>query len=541
MIDLVPHFIFAKDSDGRFVLANRALAEAYGSTPEQLEGKTDADFAKSQEEAAHFRAEDLAVIQSGNASDIEEVITDSSGRQRTLHTVKIPFSYEGTTRPGLLGVAIDISAQKVAQQRIAYLAHHDDLTGLPNRLELEAFLQRRLSQGLPFALLFLDFDHFKDINDSLGHGIGDVFLKLMAQRIGAWLTKGDFVCRIGGDEFVVVLRHAESPLAQTKVETLLQLLREPVAIDSLMLSSTCSVGAALFPNDGASTETLMKNADAALYSAKAQGRNGAQFFSAALYQAADRRLAMLNGLRTAAAHDEFTLHFQPILDTHTNRWLSVEALLRWKSKQLGNVGPAEFISLAEETGLITSIGQWVLHAACAQQASWASRGIKMNISVNISARQLLVPTFESEFRAFCQETGAKPEHLTFEITEGVLLTDVAAAQRVLNSLAHSGVMISVDDFGVGYSSLSYLRKLPISFLKIDRSFVTDCHQNADDLAIIRGVIAIAKALRLKVVAEGVETEAQATLLRSEGCNALQGYLFARPMTAEALTSLIAST
>lgn len=539
VIDLVPHFIFAKDTEGRFVLVNRALAEAYGTTVENLSGKTDADFAASPQEAANFRRDDMEVINTGVAKIIqEEVITDAQNRMRVLQTTKIPFTFAGTTQPGLLGVAIDITARKEAEKKIEFLAHHDHLTSLPNRSRLDVFLQEPLTKGEPFTLLFIDLDHFKNINDSLGHHTGDVFLQTIAQRLKSALGKHDFICRAGGDEFLVVLGGLSRSEAELRVAQLLHTVGEPIPVGSMSLSSSCSVGASVFPDDGDSTAHLMQYADAALYAAKSRGRNTYQFYTQALNAAAGRRLAIYNGLRAAARQREFELHFQPIVNAHTHEYVSIEALLRWKSKDLGYVSPAEFILLAEDTGLIRQIGDWVVEETGRAQQAWLREGIDLNVSINISARQLLEPGFEKHFRELCGAAGVRLDRLTVELTEGVFLADAQAAKSVLQSLAESKIRVSVDDFGVGYSSLSYLRRLPLTSLKIDRSFIQECTENVDDASIIRTIVALAKNLRLNVVAEGVETAAQAEFLKQEGCDLLQGYLFARPAPAREISRLL---
>jgi diguanylate cyclase (GGDEF)-like protein/PAS domain S-box-containing protein len=538
IVDLVPHFIFAKDADGRFVLVNQAVADTYGVTVAEMQGKTDADFAKSPTEAIAFRADDLEVIASGRSKVIPaELITDSSGVERILHTTKIPFAFEDGSL-GLLGVSTDITARRRDQARIEFLAHHDSLTELPNRSQLEEFVQRSQQTTSAFTLLFIDLDNFKDVNDSHGHSVGDTFLKFVSRRLRQALPASDFICRAGGDEFIVVLCDITPGKTSLRIEQLLVTISEPITIDSMSLSISGSVGAARFPDDGKNVATLMKHADAALYAAKAKGRNTFAFFSPTLRAAAARRLAVINGLRTAIARRELTLHFQPIIDAVSRRWTGAEALLRWHSAELGAVSPVEFIPLAEESGIIHSIGMWVATQACAAQARWSNVGVDIHVSINVSPKQLLVGAFDEKLRAACVATGARLDRLTVELTEGVFLAD-ADASRMLRSLADSGVGIAIDDFGVGYSSLGYLRKLPLSHLKIDRTFVNDCTTNADDATIIRSIIGLATNLRLKVVAEGVETREQATFLTAQGCHELQGYLFSRPVPEQAAMELLA--
>ncbi|GKS68879.1 hypothetical protein W03_08830 [Nitrosomonas sp. PY1] len=537
MIDLVPHFIFAKDSEGRYILANEAVAKAYNIPAEQICQMCDADFAFNSEEAAGFRRDDLEVLHTGKIKYINEVITDCNGNVRDLMTTKVPFD-SPETGPGVLGLCIDVTERNAALREIAYLAQHCHLTGLPNRSQLSVFLEEPIRNSESCALLFIDLDYFKNINDSLGHLVGDVFLKLISARFEQLRNPKDFVCRVGGDEFIFVLRNTNADAASTFSSELLRTVAEPVMVDGMALMSSCSIGIAQSPQHGMAEDVLMKHADAALYKAKARGRNTFQWYSEELHHAADRRLIIYNGLRTAVHNGELELHVQPIVDAHSSAYASAEALLRWNSRERGPISPNEFIPLAEETGLISVIGNWVIEEACRIQRAWLDQGIDFHLSVNVSARQLLEPGFESYFRETCSAADVPPEKIGVEITEGVLLGDVESACSVLSSLADSGVTVSVDDFGVGYSSLGYLRKLPLTFLKIDRSFVKDCVENSDDAILVRTIIMLAKNLRLKVVAEGVETEAQVSFLRAEGVDFFQGFLFAKPMHVDDVTAYL---
>jgi len=530
MIDLVPHFIFAKDAEGRYILANEAVAKAYGIPAERICQLCDADFAPNPEEAAGFRRDDLEVLRSGKIKYINEVITDYDGNVRDLMTTKVPFD-SPETGPGVLGICIDVTERNAALRKIAYLAQHCHLTGLPNRSQLSVFLEEPIRNGEPCALLFVDLDQFKQINDSLGHCVGDACLKIISTRFEQVCDPKDFVCRIGGDEFIFVLRNASADEASVFSAELLRVVAEPIVISGMALRSSCSIGIARSPEHGTAENALMQHADAALYKAKARGRNRFQWYSEELHHAADRRLFIHNGLQTAARNAELKLYVQPIVDAQSGVYASAEALLRWHSRERGLIPPDEFIPLAEETNLIRVIGNWVIEEACRTQRAWLDRGIDLHLNVNLSARQLLEHGFERYFRETCGTAGVSLEKIGVEITEGVLLGDVEAACSVLSSLADSGVMISVDDFGVGYSSLNYLRRLPLSVLKIDRSFVKDCVENSGDATLVRTIIMLAKNLKLQVVAEGVETEAQASLLCAEGADFFQGYLFAKPMPA----------
>ncbi|PXW86060.1 diguanylate cyclase/phosphodiesterase [Nitrosomonas sp. Nm84] len=530
MIDLVPHFIFAKDAEGRYILANEAVAKAYGISAERICQLCDADFAPNAEEAAGFRRDDLEVLRSGKIKYINEVITDCDGNVRDLMTTKVPFD-SPETGPGVLGICIDVTERNAALRKIAYLAEHCHLTGLPNRSQLSVFLEEPIQNGESCALLFVDLDQFKQINDSLGHCVGDVFLQLISARFEQARDPKDFVCRLGGDEFIFVLRNTSTDAVSAFSSELLRIVAEPVAINGMTLMITCSIGVAQSPEHGTAEDVLMKHADAALYKAKKLGRNAFQWYTEELQHAADRRLFVYNELQAAVRNGELELLVQPIVDAQSGVYGSAEALLRWHSRERGLISPDEFIPLAEESGLIRVIGNWVIEEACRMQRAWLDRGIDFHLSVNLSAQQLLEPGFEHYFRETCSAAGVPLEKIGLEITEGVLLGDVEAACGVLSSLSDSGVTVSVDDFGVGYSSLSYLRRLPLSILKIDRSFVKDCVENPDDATLVRTIIMLAKNLKLQVVAEGVETEAQVNFLCSEGVDFFQGYLFAKPMLA----------
>lgn len=538
VIDLVPHYIFAKNANGVYVLANKTVAQAYGTTIDNLEGKTDADFAKSAEEVAGFRRDDNEVLRSGMPKIIEEIITDGNYDQHLLQTIKIPFSFPDKDSPCVLGLCMDITERRRAEKQIEFLAHHDPLTGLVNRTQLKVALSSLIESNKQFAVLFLDLDHFKRINDSLGHGVGDEYLKGIATRLTGKLDKTDTVCRAGGDEFVIVLPEADAEKARQVATCLLAATSDSIASAGIALTGSCSIGIALHPEHGNSCDLLMRHADSALYVAKDAGRNTFAFFTKELEQISTRKLALYNGLKVALkSNDELELHYQPIVDAATGRWVAFEGLLRWTSATLGTVSPAEFIPLAEDTGIIESIGDLVIARAFSSQEELL-KDLEIYIAINISARQLVTLNFEQKLRNLCDTHGGCLNRIVLELTESVFLADADHAIRVLTSLSKSGVRIAIDDFGTGYSSLSYLRKLPIFALKIDRSFVTECTTNVDDATIIRTILAMAKSLRLHVIAEGVETEEQATFLKEEGCQCLQGYLFSKALPCRRIAQLL---
>jgi diguanylate cyclase (GGDEF)-like protein/PAS domain S-box-containing protein len=446
--------------------------------------------------------------------------------------------------PAVLGTAFDITERKRAEERIRSLAYHDTLTGLPNRLlfadrlGLAVAQAHRLSQRL--AVLFLDLDGFKLINDSLGHTLGDRLLEVVAERIQGALREGDTVARLGGDEFTLLLpgvtRAEDAPKVAEKV---LEALRQPIPIDGRELYVTGSVGISLYPDDGNDPETLVRNADAAMYRAKDRGRDTYQLYAAAMNATAVERLALESSLRKALAQNALRLHYQPLLDLSTGKVYGVEALLRWERPGHGLVFPDDFIPLAELTGLVIPIGPWVWRTACAQVKRWHDLGHRdLRLAVNLSARQFQQPDVATQVTRALEETGFPPTHLDLEITESYAMQNPEAAIQTLRELKAVGMGLSIDDFGVGYSSLSYLKRLPIDTLKIDRSFVRDITTDPDDAAIVTAVIAMARTLKLMVVAEGVETEAQRAFLAAQGCDRAQGFLWSRAVPPDECEKLL---
>jgi len=423
------------------------------------------------------------------------------------------------------------------EQEIVYMAYHDTLTGLPNRLlllnRLEYAIDVATRANSQMAVLFLDIDRFKVINDSLGHDVGDRLLVTMSQRLHNTVRRSDIVARLGGDEFVLVLTDFDTAVYVAHVaEKLLSHLLETLSLDGHKVRVTASIGISIFPQDGTDARTLLRNADIAMYRAKEEGRNNFRFFDQTMNSRAVERLDMETSLRQAVENQEFVLHFQPKVVLGDGTVLGTEALIRWQHPKRGLVPPVEFIPLAEETGLIVPIGAWALRAACQQTQLWRQNGSPdLTVAVNLSARQFHQPDLPEQVARVLRETGLPPAALEIELTESTVMESAEKAIQALRHLRDIGVRIAVDDFGTGYSSLSYLKKLPINSLKIDRSFIADLVHDADDAAIVQTIIALGKVLRLEVVAEGVETEQQAAFLRKNGCPIGQGYFFARPLAA----------
>ena len=442
-----------------------------------------------------------------------------------------------------VGTQNDISDQKAAEAKILNLAFYDPLTKLPNRRLLLDRLHLALAAGARTgrkgALLFIDLDDFKTLNDSLGHDAGDQLLQQVAQRLTSLLRESDTVARLGGDEFVVMLNDLSANFsdaatqAQTAGERILTALNQPYSLGSYQHHSTPSIGVALIGTRQDTVEDLLKRADIAMYQAKAAGRNTLRFFDPEMQAAVSARVEMYKDLREAILQKQFLLHYQPQLDKGS-RTIGAEALLRWQHPQRGWVPPDTFMPLAEETGTILSLGQWVLETACAQLALWAAKPslAHLTIAVNVSARQFYQPDFVDQVRKTLKATGANAQRLKIELTESSLvenLEDIIAKMTALKSI---GVSFSMDDFGIGYSCLSYLKQMPLDQLKIDQSFVHNIITDQKDAAICRAIVALAQSLGLSVIAEGVETEIQKNFLASIGCDAYQGYFFSRPISIE---------
>ncbi|TLZ80004.1 MAG: EAL domain-containing protein [Methanobacteriota archaeon] len=434
--------------------------------------------------------------------------------------------------------------RRLAEDQLRFIATHDSLTDLPNRSLFNERLRHALHQGTRYtrgiAVMFIDMDRFKVVNDSLGHSAGDRLLQDSAKRLAECLRESDTVARLGGDEFVVMIENFTAPKDAIAVaQKALASLAKPFFVDGQEFLMSASIGISTFPDDGKDAETLLKNADIAMYRAKDQGRNNYQFYSAQMNKHTFERLAMESSLRRAVERSEFQLHYQPKLDLRTGAIAGVEALVRWQHPDWGMVSPAQFIPLAEETGLIVQIGEWVLRAACEQNKRWRDQGIPpLRVAVNLSARQFAQKTLLSDIARTIAQSGLTPDCLELEITESLVMTNPEHATETLHKLKTMGISLSIDDFGTGYSSLAYLKRFPIDCIKIDRSFIKDIPTEADDMAITRGVIALGHSLRLKVVAEGVETVEQQDFLRSNDCDEMQGYLFSKPLPAEEVTALL---
>ncbi|HEX4510202.1 MAG TPA: EAL domain-containing protein [Burkholderiaceae bacterium] len=437
-----------------------------------------------------------------------------------------------------------VDAERASARRIEHMAYHDALTGLPNRLQFSRVLEQSLLDARrarkQLAMMFIDLDRFKNINDTLGHEAGDALLKDVAVRLGAALRPSDRVARLGGDEFVVLVTEIDDDRAiATVARQVLATVAKPCRLGDQDFRVTASIGISVYPIDGLDEPTLMKHADIAMYQAKEDGRNAFVFYAEDLNHHSMERLAFESNLRHALEDRQLELHYQPKVDCKTGRVTGVEALLRWQHPDLGLVPPVKFISLAEETGLIVPIGRWVLRQACRQLMAWRMAGLPpLRMAVNLSGRQFADERLLEDVRAVLMETGLPPDSLEIEITETVLMADVRKTRAVLKAFRALDIRLSIDDFGTGYSSLSNLKRFPVDTIKVDRSFVRDLATSDDDKAIAHAIIAMGRTLGMSIVAEGVETDAQAAFLREQGCDEIQGFFYSRPVPPAELEQLL---
>jgi diguanylate cyclase (GGDEF)-like protein/PAS domain S-box-containing protein len=445
-----------------------------------------------------------------------------------------------------VGVFADITPIKESQQQLEHIAHHDPLTDLPNRLLLHARLEHAMERAHReknlLAVLFLDLDRFKNVNDTLGHPAGDRLLQAVAKQLVNYAREDDTVARLGGDEFTILLEGLQEPKdAGAVAYKILQTITKPFRLDGHEVYVTGSVGISLYPDDGQDVTTLLKNADSAMYRAKEQGRNNYQFYTKELTATAFERFALESSLRHALDRGEFTLHYQMQVSLADDRVVGAEALLRWQHPELGLVAPAQFIPLAEETGLIVELGEWVLRTTCTQAKAWQNEGLlPLRIAVNVSSVQVTRSRIVDTVAEILEDTGLDPRRLELEITEGLLMGQSAQTIATLDALKAMGVTLALDDFGTGYSSLSYLKRLPLDRLKIDRSFIRDIPHDAGDVAITRAVIALGNNLQLSVIAEGVEKNAQLDILHADRCDEVQGWLYGTPLPATEFAELVRS-
>ncbi len=528
--------------DHSIVYVNPAFERITGYRAEEvigLEGRFLVRDDLAQPDLEHIRAA-LREEREGSAT-LRNYRKDGSLFWNELHIAPVHDLAGGATTH-FVSVINDVSERVRYQHALEYQANHDSLTGLANRNLLNDRIEQAVAwskrNGHVMGVMLLDLDHFKLINDASGHSAGDALLKEVAQRLTACVRETDTVARLGGDEFVIILTDLPQPDDVDQIaEKILSALSRPAEIAGRDIFVTASIGVSLYPRDGDQGEILLRYADMAMYRVKEHGRNSVRQFVPEMGSTAISRLDMEGAMRRGLERGEFVLHYQPKIDLATQAVVGAEALIRWQHPQIGLIHPMEFIRLAEETGLILPLGEWVLTEACKQQVLWRQQGLAaLDISINMSARQFRQDELTDRIAAVFASTGADPAHFIVELTESMVMHDVDSALGSLRALKKLGLSLSLDDFGTGYSSLSYLRRFPIDELKIDRSFINDIHTNPDDAAIAGAIIAMARSLGLLVVAEGVENKEQAELLSTLGCAQVQGYYYARPLTVSAFTA-----
>jgi diguanylate cyclase (GGDEF)-like protein/PAS domain S-box-containing protein len=542
VMDSVPAMICYADREARFVYVNQRYADWLGHPREALIGRP----VREVVDADTFR-----VMQ----PQIEQVLRGAAvryerrqrGRDGALHDFDVQYMPHFDSASSVCGYFVmlnDVTARKQDEELLYFLANHDQLTALPNRNLFAEHLGRALGQaarqGEKVGLLFVDLDRFKNVNDTLGHNIGDVLLQKVAQRFRDALRQSDLVARQGGDEYTVLLQPlGDMQEAAVCAQKLIDALAKPIDADGHELFVTCSVGISIFPDDAKDAAGLLKNADSAMYRAKEQGKNTYQFYSNDDAAHSFEHLMLETSLRRALDREEFVIHFQPIVDLRLQRVIGVETLVRWQHPDFGMVSPARFIPLAEETGLIVPIGGWVLEQACRQIRALQQQGFpELHVAVNLSPKQFRQRDLVRSIADTLSRTGLPPRYLELEVTESSIMEHAEFTIRTLHELKAMGINLSIDDFGTGYSSLSYLKRFPIDALKVDQSFVRDIPGDPDDAAIASAVIALGHSLRLTIVAEGVETAEQLAFMRERGCHRVQGYYFARPMPAAELPDFL---
>lgn len=543
VIDTVPALISATDREGRAVFVNAHFAAFVDSTPAALMGRALADLLVSDRRDYRKQTHAALFERSQGTVSFEEVVSDRSGNERVFLTTQTPMPDADGNIVSILTTSVDISERKKAESVLRHIALHDTLTDLPNRRMLYERVQRELSTGeISFALHLIDLDRFKVVNDAFGHSGGDEILRQVTARLSECVSDRNLVARISGDEFVVLQTGIEGPVcAENLARRVIDHLSMPFFLGGHEVRLGGTIGIALSPQHGTDVEKLLKYADLAMYSAKARGRGNLRFYTPEMEEASQSNinLNLEADLRNAICREEFVLHYQPQIDLNTGHVVGAEALVRWKRPGFGLVLPGAFMTVAEESGLINEIGAWVLREACAQGAVWRQLGYPpLRIAINLSPVQFLGQDLVQLVSEALSATGIEPELLELELTESSLLTDIGRTKTILGGLKDLGVRVAIDDFGVGYSSLSYVKNFPVDTLKIDRSFISNLAADTRDRAIVQAIIALAASLGFKVIAEGIENAQQLTCLRNYACDEAQGYLFSRPVTCDEFETLL---
>ena len=544
IIEEMEEWYFETDLAGNITFFNNVLANVLGYSQKDLTGLNFRSLIRKEESEAVYKLFNLVFKTGKPTKNILHEYLRTDGTATSAEFSIFPKIDEEGKVCGFRGIGHDITERKRAEEKIHYLATHDALTGLPNRLMFSQLLNHAIQSAKrykrQFAVFFIDLDRFKIINDTLGHEAGDQLLQEIAACLKQKLRAVDVVARLGGDEFVILIEEVNDSIqVATVAHNILTSIIKPINIVGQECRITASIGICMYPKDAEDEQSLMKNADIAMYLAKEEGKNNYQFYSEDIQTKSLERLSIETNLRFALDRNEFSLHYQAKLDFKTNAITGVEALLRWQNPSLGSVTPTQLIPVAEETGLIISIGKWVMKTACAQNVAWQQQGLPaVCMAVNLSLRQLTDDNLIDDIRTALDDSGMEPNLLELEITESMVMHNPARMISVLAKIKSMGVRLSIDDFGTGYSSLAQIKNFPIDTLKVDRSFIRNVPKDAEDKAITKAIIALGKTLSLTVVAEGVETEEQMNFLRDHSCDEMQGYYFSKPIVPEQFADLL---
>lgn len=538
IVNAIPDLIWLKNTEGKYLACNAEFERFYGMKESDIIGKDDFDFVDF-ESASIFQNNDRQVLETEKSYIEEELLTFAdNGYTGLFEIIKTPMKDRNGKVVGILGIGHDISERREKEEQLSIYANYDMLTGLANRTlfmnRLSHLMSMRKASKQYSAVLFIDLDHFKEINDTFGHATGDRILKMVSKSLQNVIRKEDTLSRHGGDEFTILLENITKPLDAAHIaQNILDMLRKPLVIEDHQFHITTSIGITIAPDDSTDPETLLRFADIAMYKAKDNGRNGYTFYTHELSKQALERVQIEHDLRQAITNQEFSLYYQPQINVLSKKVIGAEVLLRWNHPTKGMVMPLHFIHIAESSGQIIDIGKWVIKEAMANMSKWKKENLDIDItSINLSARQLNDTSFIDSIKQALDETGCKPEWIEFEVTEGYAMSDYKAASSLLQEIHKLGCQISIDDFGTGYSSLAHLKRLPIQKIKIDQSFVQDIPGDPNDEAIVSAVILIAKSMNLDIIAEGVETTPQQEFLLKHGCIFSQGFLYTEPIPKE---------
>ncbi len=543
LMDSIPDLAWVKDTESRFIAVNKQFGVVFGIEPDELVGKTDFDLSPS-EDAQHYQQDDMEVMQSGQPKRVEERITGAGGQPAWAETIKVPVFDEAGNVVGTAGVARDITERKAAEAHIEFLANHDALTMLPNRRLLEDRLQQYIAhaqrQDEKLAVLFLDLDYFKSINDSVGHNAGDQLLQQIASRLKSCLRDEDTIARIGGDEFVIILPgiHSKENISGV-AQKILSAVNQPYYIDKEEYNICTSIGISLFPDHGDNISALLRNADIAMYHAKELGRDRFHFFMPNHYGEALERYSLEHQIREAHKAGEFTVYYQPIINIKTRKIHSIEALLRWNKAGQSIICSNEFIAAAEASGLIITLGNWVLRQAIAQNKAWQTAGLPaVPVTVNIANIQFRRQQLYKIIQSALQEHDLQAQYLNIEMTENVIMQDPNATKAHLQLIQALGVSIIIDDFGTGFSNMNMLLSMAIDKIKIDHSLIHNLGKSQNAHIVASSIIQMAKNLQLEIIAEGVETAEEVAFIKQYDCHAAQGFFYCKPVPADTVKTML---